>query len=77
MTSTELRKPYRDFYVESAAGQHARAELDRLIDLRHKDAEDNPDHARDYMQQAKGIRLVIQHIDSIVAKTKVEAEETI
>ena len=66
----EVKKEYQSFFLESVAGQHFVEHLQKLIDIQHRSAENEPELARDYVQRAKGIREVISHIQSVTAKPK-------
>lgn len=70
MIPKELTKAYRTFFKESEAGRQFEKTLLRLIDSAHESAENDPDHARDYTQHAKGIRQVIDHIASVSVEPK-------
>lgn len=61
---------YREFFMKSEEGKAFMAELDRLISDAHQKAESNADKSRDYTQQAKGVRQVIEHIQSVTADIK-------
>lgn len=63
-------KEYKDFFVNSEAGNACVAEIKRLIDVNHKKAEDDPEKARDYMQRAKGNREVLDHIQNVMIEVK-------
>lgn len=58
---------YQQFF-DSPAGLHFKHNLDVIIDTQHTTAENDPDKSRDYMQRAKGVREVINHINSVSAE---------
>lgn len=61
----EFTKQIRDFFKETGAGELVLKELYDLIEVKHTDAERNPDHARDHTQRALGIRDALQAINSL------------
>lgn len=65
-----LRVPYQNFFLKTEEGKEFLKELDRLIGDCHQKAEKNAEGARDYTQQARGVRLVIEHIQTVVAEIK-------
>lgn len=70
MNQEQLIKPYQAFFTDNEAGKYFVTELYRLIDVAHKEAEDNPESARDCVQRAKGIREVLSHITSVGTEIK-------
>jgi hypothetical protein len=64
-----LRSAYRTFF-KSEHGQYFIAELDRLINELHIQAENDPEHSRDLVQNAKGVRLVGAHVISVTNEGK-------
>lgn len=70
MNHEQLAKEYKAFFVESEAGRNYIAELERLINDAHKDAEDTPELARDYVQRAKGTRDALNHIIAVGTEIK-------
>lgn len=64
------QQKYYDFFMDSEAGQAFINDLHNIINRQHEDAEDAPETARDAISRAKGVRLVIAHINSISAKLK-------
>lgn len=70
MKHEELAKAYEHFFVKSEAGNHFMAEINRLLDDNHKEAENKPELARDCMQRAKGIRDLANHIQSVMTEVK-------
>ena len=65
-----LKVPYQNFFLKTDEGKAFLAELDRLIDSSHEKAENNAEAARDYTQQAKGVRQVIEHIQAVTTELK-------
>lgn len=53
--TAEIRQKLKDF-VESPAGEFYISKLDDMISLKHYEAEESADSARDKTQHAKGIR---------------------
>lgn len=68
MKLEQLRPAYQSFFLKSAEGKAFMAELSRLIADSHEKAEKDADHARDYTQHARGVRQVIEHIQSVSAE---------
>ena len=65
-----LKVHYQNFFLKTDEGKAFVAELDRLINDAHQKAEKDADKSRDYTQQAKGVRQVIEHIQSVTADIK-------
>lgn len=65
-----LKVPYQNFFLKTEEGKAFLSELDRLITSLHAKAENTADEARDFTQQAKGVRQVIEHIQSVTAELK-------
>lgn len=70
MNHEQLAKAYEQFFVKSEAGGHFMAELNRLLDSNHTDAENTPELSRDFVQRAKGVREIVQHIESVMTEVK-------
>lgn len=70
MNTEQLRNGYQAFFMKHEAGSHFMAKLYEMIDNDHRKAETDPEHARDLVQRAKGIREVIEHITSLTAERK-------
>ncbi len=70
MTLAEKREEYRLFFESNKAGIAFITELERMIADDHKQAESNPESARDCSQSAKGVRRVLDHIKSITTEVK-------
>lgn len=56
------RTDYQAFFVKSESGREFVQFLEKLIVSLHEKAESSPDDARDYTQQARGVREVVNHI---------------
>ena len=67
----------RDFFIESSEGEKFMAELQRLINDNHEKGENDPEHARDHAQRAKGIRQVTSYIQTITAESGKKRERLI
>ena len=65
-----LKVAYQNFFLKTDEGKAFMSELDRLISSSHAKAENDADGARDYTQQAKGVRQVIEHIQSVTTELK-------
>jgi len=65
----ELAAGYANF-LKTEEGQYFVKALDSMIDDQHEQAERDPLLARDFTQQARGIRLVVEHIQSVVGGVK-------
>ncbi len=70
MKTADLRRAYQTFFLKSEAGAEFMKWLDSEITARHESAETTPENARDAAQQARGIRSVKLHIDSLVAERR-------
>ncbi len=64
------KEAYRKFFLKSEEGKAYIAEARRIIDDLHEKSESDADKARDYSQQAKGARLLIDHIVSVTTDIK-------
>ena len=60
-----VREGYKSFFKVQAAGKHFISRVDLIKRELYSKAEDDPEKARDYIQQAKGISLIIDHIESM------------
>lgn len=69
MKSEDRAAAYKQFFG-SPAGAEFLAELNRLIQAEHEQAEDKPELARDHTQRAKGVRSVLQHIQIVTTEVK-------
>lgn len=67
---SKFAKQYQEFFILSDAGVDFTETVSSMILSKHEAAEENPENARDYAQQAKGIREVEKLIQSITAKKK-------
>lgn len=65
-----MNKQYREFFKESEYGVKFVERLNEQISAQHMKAEDDPDHSRDYTQRAKGVREVLDLINSLCAGSK-------
>lgn len=68
--SKNIQSAYQGFFLKSEGGKFFLAELSRLIDESHDKAEKDANASRDYTQQARGVRQVVEHIQSITAIIK-------
>lgn len=68
MNPNDQRKAYQNFFLKTEPGAAFVAELDRLITDCHSKAENEPELARDHVQRAKGIRMIKNHLDSVMAE---------
>lgn len=64
MTGAELTKAFERFF-SADEGKEFLDKLGTLIIAQHREAENDPDYARDFTQRAKGIRLVVDYISSV------------
>lgn len=62
MNPDELKRGYQAFFLNTDAGKEFYKELHEIIERNHVKAENDPDHARDFVQQSKGVRDIINHI---------------
>lgn len=67
MRSEDLRVAFKAFFDESEPGRFYTEALKNLITTNHESAEKDPDHARDFVQRAKGAREALNIILSIKA----------
>lgn len=70
MKPEQLRNAYKEFFRKSEAGQYFLAELTRLHEHFHAEAEKDPESAVANTQRAAGIRSVLNHIRDIVTEVK-------
>lgn len=61
---------YVDFFRNSAEGAEYVKRLNALIELQHRQAEADMDHARDHTQRAAGIREALNLIDILTSEAK-------
>lgn len=66
----KLQIEYQNFFLKSEAGKEFVNELGRLISTSHEKAEKDAEAARDFTQQAKGVRQVLEHIQSVTTIVK-------
>lgn len=67
---SRLTKQYKEFFVETKAGQDFVKSITDMIESNHEKAENTPENARDYSQRAKGVREVVSLIDTLVTESK-------
>ena len=70
MDSSQIKTAYKTFFEQSDAGEYFMNSLDNLIDSKHKEAEKNPELARDHTQRACGVRDVQNMIKVMTADIK-------
>lgn len=70
MNPDEQKRAYQAFFLNNEAGRELYKHLHELIEREHRDAENDPDHARDFVQRAAGVRGIISHIQSVTAEGK-------
>lgn len=75
MKHEDQARAYAGFFQKHEAGKLFVQQLAELLQSAHVNAENDPDHARDYAQRAKGVRLVVAHIDSVMNMSKVPHRE--
>lgn len=67
---SKFTKQYQEFFMQSDAGSDFTETISNMILSKHEMAENTPENARDFAQQAKGIREVEKLIQSITANKK-------
>lgn len=70
MKQDQLKPAYDQFFLKSDAGKYFIDYLSNSIDNNHKQAENNAEKSRDYIQNAKGIRTILEHITSVTTNIK-------
>lgn len=70
LSHNQLNSSYKEWFKKNAAGEYFCNELNKLRDRLLTDAEDTPENARDYANQAKGVRLVLDHMESVMTTSK-------
>lgn len=70
MDSKELGRAYEGFFAKHEAGKHFIEAIEAIITSNHEKAENDPDKSRDYVQRARGVRDVIEHINSVQGGSK-------
>lgn len=63
--SKNYQQEYKKFF-ESDAGLFLQEQITKLIAFNHERGENDPDHARDFMQRAKGNREALTHIKIVI-----------
>lgn len=74
MKQEDLAKAYAQFFTQTEAGKYFVRQLEETIETQHRLAETVPELSRDYAQTAKGVRGIMDHIESVLMlpkKTKV------
>jgi hypothetical protein len=66
----DLKNAYAQFFTKTEAGKYFLNAIEEIIDTQHQEAEAEPTLARDYTQRAKGARLSLEHIQSVVGGIK-------
>jgi hypothetical protein len=62
----EIKKAYNTFF-RSKGGEHLIKIITEIVSSNHLKAEQSPEHARDFVQRAKGAREVLDHIQSVLS----------
>lgn len=70
MKQDQLKSAYTEFFYKSEAGKYFITSINDLITKAHEHAEDNAELARDYTQEARGARQVLNHIQSVTTEIK-------
>jgi hypothetical protein len=70
-----MSNPYRAFFIDNPTGQELLNSFNEIISTQHTKAENDPDHARDYTQRAKGVREAISLIHSLSAEDSQATKE--
>jgi hypothetical protein len=65
----DLANAYAQFF-KTEAGKYFLNAIEEIIETQHQTAEKDPTLARDYTQRAKGARLPLEHIQSVIGGTK-------
>ncbi len=65
----ELQEAYKGFF-DTDKGRLFIAQVEKMIDINHRNAEEDPDHTRDHFQRAKGNRQVLEHIRIVLGGVK-------
>jgi len=65
-----LKTAYQNFFLKTDEGKEFLKTLGKLIDTAHEKAEKSAEEARDFTQQAKGVRQVVEHIQSVTTEIK-------
>jgi hypothetical protein len=69
ITQKELQEAYKEFFGTDK-GQLFITQIEKMIDLNHRNAENTPELTRDFFQRAKGNREVIEHIRIVLGGVK-------
>lgn len=70
MTQEEMAKAYQQFFTKTEPGKQFIDMMNRLIADAHERAENDPELARDHVQRAKGVREVVNLLNSLMAIPK-------
>lgn len=62
----DLDKTYEGYFKRQEGGKYFMEQLANLIVDNYTKAENNPTLSRDYVQRAKGVRDVMDHIHSVI-----------
>jgi len=68
--SLDISKAYEQFFYKTEAGSDFLLSIEQLIEQAHTKGEESPEHSRDYMQNARGVRSVLSLIQSKSAGVK-------
>jgi hypothetical protein len=60
-----IKRQYNSFF-RAKGGEHFMKIMTEIIASNHIKAEENPENARDYVQRAKGVREVVDHVQSVL-----------
>jgi hypothetical protein len=66
----DLANAYVQFFTKTEAGKYFLDAIEEIIDSEHQQAEADPTLARDHTQRAKGARLPLEHIQSVIGGVK-------
>jgi hypothetical protein len=65
----DLANAYAQFF-KTEAGKYFLNAIEEIIQTQHRAAEADPTLARDHTQRAKGARLSLEHIQSVIGGVK-------
>jgi len=68
--SLDISKAYEQFFYKTEAGSDFLLSISQLIEEAHANGEREPEHSRDFMQNARGVRSVLSLIQSKSAGVK-------
>jgi hypothetical protein len=72
MKLKDLQVAYNNFFIKSDAGKEFLKFLAEQIDLLHRNAEAKPELSRDFAQRAAGLRMVEEHLTSVLTQKEVK-----